>query len=292
MRTSRLLLLGLVLSPVVLLPQKKEDLQSIQRDVVQLDEHIKALQSSQDAKMAALQSILQQALEASSKTAQILAAFERDVSSKMNDQQSKLVATLGSKVDQMADDIRSLSTNMAELIRRFNKLDSTLADISNAIRTLPTPTPAPAVPTSAATPGPPAGMSAESSFQSAYRDYMGGKDELAQQEFADYLKYYDKTENAPSAQYYIGMIYYRGNQFDDAVKAFDAVLERYPENSRTQESLYQKALALSKASRRTEAGRVFQEYLRRYPHGDHVANAHQNLKSLGLEPARTGKKRD
>ena len=92
--------------------------------------------------MAALQSMVQQALETSNKMAQNLTTFERDVSSKLNDQQNKLgapVATMGSKVDQMSDDFRSVATNVADLVRRMGALDSKLADISSAIRTLSTP---------------------------------------------------------------------------------------------------------------------------------------------------------
>ena len=46
------------------------------------------------------------------------------------------VATLGTKVDQMADDFASVATNVADLVRRMNALDSKLGDISSAIRTL------------------------------------------------------------------------------------------------------------------------------------------------------------
>src|ERR1700722_16893738 len=101
---KRLFLIGLVLVPALMMGQKKEELQSIQRDVAQLQEQVKELQRSQDAKMTALQGMLQQAVDALNKVATGLTAMERDVSTKLNDQQSKLVtpvATLGTKVDQM-----------------------------------------------------------------------------------------------------------------------------------------------------------------------------------------------
>jgi TolA-binding protein len=294
---KRLLFLGLFLSPVVLMAQKKEELQSIQRDVAQMQEQIKQLQHSQDEKMSALQSLIQQALETSNKMAQNLTAFEKDVSSKLNDQQNKLgapVATMGSKVDQMSDDFRSVATNVADLVRRMGALDSKLADISSAIRTLSTPAAPPPQAAQSATPaGPPAGMSAETSFQSAFRDYMGGKDSLAMQEFNEYLKWFADTENGPGAEYYIGMLYSRAQQYDDAVKAFDAVLERWPENPRTPEALYYKAVSLMQGAHKTEAGKVFKEFIQRYPRSEHVTAAHQNLKSLGLESRTSvGKKRE
>ena len=49
--------------------------------------------------------------------------------------------------------------------------------------------------------------------------------------FLDYLKYYPNSENGPRAQYYIAEIYNRHDQFEDAAKAYDAVLERYAQQT-------------------------------------------------------------
>ena len=79
---------------------------------------MKQLQHSQDEKMAALQAMLQQAVDASTKVASGMTAMQKDMDTKLSDQQGKLVApvaTVGTKVDQMSDDFRSVSTNVAEL---------------------------------------------------------------------------------------------------------------------------------------------------------------------------------
>src|SRR6266403_2274237 len=60
-----LLTLLLALSPILLLGQKRDDILSIQRDVAQLQDQIKQLQSSQEQKMAALETLLKQTLEES-----------------------------------------------------------------------------------------------------------------------------------------------------------------------------------------------------------------------------------
>jgi TolA-binding protein len=292
---KRLLLMGLALAPALLMGQKKEELQSIQRDVAQLQEQVKELQRSQDAKIGQLQSMLQQAVDASNKVSTGLTAMEREVSAKLNEQQTKLVApvaTLGAKVDQMSDDFRSVATNVQDLVRRMGALDSKLADISSAIRTLSSPPPAP-VPAGGTAPqaGLPPGMSAETMWQNAFRDYSGGKQEIALTEFMDYVKNFPDTENAPNAQWYIGYMYFNAGQYDDAVKAFDAVL-KMPENPKTPEALYYKGVSLMKGERRTEAGTTFRDFLKRYPSNQHIANVHQHLRTLGLEPRATSKKRD
>jgi tol-pal system protein YbgF len=138
-------------------------------------------------------------------------------------------------------------------------------------------------------------MSADLMYQTAFRDYSTGKAELALTEFSEYLKYFPDTANAPNAQYYIGAIYYKGEQWDDAIKAFDAVLERFPENPKTPEALYYKAVSLQKNGRKTDAAREYNNYLRRYPRGEHAAAAQANLRSLGMassRPSSSSRKRE
>lgn len=290
MNGARLLFFGMALGPVLLLGQKKEEIQSVQRDVAQVEEQVKQLQHSQDEKMAALQALLQQAVDASNHAASGVTAMEKEVDTKLSQQQTSLVgpvATVGTKVDQLSDDVRALATSVAELTRRLGALDSKLSDISSAIRTLSAPPVAPPPPAGqAATPnGPPPGVSEESAYQNAYRDYNGGKFELAMDEFSKYLQYFpDKTDHGSAAQYYIGYMYYNAGQYDDAIKAFSAVLD-FPENSRTSEAMYYRAVSMMKNDQKSEAGAEFKAFLKKYPGSEHVAQAHANLRALGLEGA-------
>ena len=300
MNASRLAAFGFLLLPAFLSAQKRDDILSIQRDVAQLQDQVKQFQASQDQKMATLQSLIQQAIDASGKASAAMAGLERTVSDRLNDQQSKIqgpVVTLGTKVDQMSDDLRSVRENVAELSTRLANLDNKLADISSAVRTLSTPAVAPP-PAAGVAPGtavqaPPPGVSAESLWQNAFRDYSSGKDELAMNEFNDFIKYFPTSDNAPAAQYYVGMLYDRAKQYDDGAQAFDAVLERYSANPKTPDSLYMKGVELMKAGKRTNAGTEFKDFLDRYPSHSLARNAQQHLRELGLSatPAARGKKR-
>jgi TolA-binding protein len=273
-----------------MLPQNtKEQLQSMQRDVAQLQDQIRQLQKGQSDQVAALTALVQQSLDEVRKTNALAGGLQRSIDSKLTDLQTKLVgpvATVGSKVDQMADDFRSVQTNVAELTKSMRKMDEKLTDISTAVRTINTPVAPPTAAGSGAPP--PAGMSAETSFQTAFRDYQGKKDELAMQEFVEYLKYFDKTANAPLAQFYIGQIYDRANQFDDAAQAFDAVLTRYPENDKTPEAMYMKGVSLLKGNHKTDAGQVFKDFIEKYPSHTLVPRAKDHLKGLGLSSGRSG----
>lgn len=267
--------------------QRREDFIALQRDMASLQDEVKQLRKVQDEKLAALQALVQQALDASSKVSGSIGALQTSLTTTLTEQQSKVVApvaALGLKVDQMGDEFSKVRESVADLGAQLRRLDTKLEDVSAAVRTLNTPPPPPAAtpgsPTATQVEQPPA--SAEVMFDNARRDYTAKRDKLAMDGFVDFLKYYGTSENAHRAQYYIAEIYSRNDQFEDAAKAYDAVLERYPPNSFTPEALYYKAVNLSKAKKRNEAIDTFQEFIRDYPTSEHVPMARQNLRSLGV----------
>ena len=112
-------------------------------------------------------------------------------------------------------------------------------------------------------------------------------------EFGAFIAQFPTSENAPKAQYYQGVIYDRGEQYEDAVKAYDAVLERYPENPATRDALYGKAVALMKLDRKVEAKKEFNSFLEKYSTDDKAPQVKQYLKELNPASARpaNGKRR-
>jgi TolA-binding protein len=301
MKASRLLLLSITLMPAVLLGQKHDELVSIQRDVAQLEDQMKQLQKALDEKMAALTALVQQSIDLSNKTSAAMAAMQHNVEQKMGEQSTKLVApvaTLGTKVDEMSNDFRSVRENVAELVRRMNDMDGNVKDISSAVRSLAAPQ---AAPPPVVAPGAgntaqqvpdncPAGASADLLYTNALGDYNGKKDETALQEFAQYVKCYKQSANAPNAQYYVGQIYYRTQNWPDAVQAFDAVLEQFPKNSKTADAQYYKACALMNDHKKTDAAKEFRNFIATYSDSPKVKDARVHLRELGMDsPARRPK---
>jgi TolA-binding protein len=213
------------------------------------------------------------------------------------EQQGKLVQPInlmGNKVDQMSQSFGTLQTSVDELTRRLARQDEKLTEILNNVKTLNAP---PAAPPTVTVPGggtASAGASADVVYQNAYRDFSSGLNSLAMDEFHAFIMQFPMSENAPNAQYYMGVIYDRGEQYEDSVKAYDAVLERYQENPRTRDALYSKAVALMKLDRNVEAKKEFTAFLAKYSSDDKAAQAKQYLKELtgpARPPLNNGKKR-
>lgn len=287
----RRLLPVLLVCPSLTFAASKEIVE-LSRDVAILQEQMRALQRSQDEKLSAIQVLVQQALDAANKANTSVALLQSSLQQTSKDQQTKVVSTvtdMGAKMDSLSTDFSALRESVADISSRVGKLQQQMVDIGNAVRTIQTPAaPPPAIPNGpAAGPGgaasgsiPP--VSSETLYQNANRDRSGGKDDLALQEYNDYLKYYGNTDLAPNAQYYIAEIHFRQDQLDQALQEFDMVLEKYPDNNKTPDALYMKGATLVRTGKRTQGKQEFCELAKRFPSTDLANKARAQVKALGL----------
>lgn len=283
----------IIVTGLLLLPafgqSTKEQIKEVQRDIAMLHDDMRQMQTQHAEKLAAMQVLIQQSLDASVKASSAVTVLQNGLAERLGEQFKSMgggVASMSTKVDTLADEFRAVRDAIAELTARMGRLDQKVADVSNAIRTIQTPA---APPPGAGAPGgatPPASLpSAATLYDSAYRDYNGGKLDLAMQEFQEYLKYFDKTELAPNAQFYIGDIYLRTHDTDNAVKAFDAVLEHYSDNNKTTDARYMKAQALFQSGQRNASQKEYCEVILRYPDHPLAAKARSALRGMGLSGA-------
>ena len=302
MSLSRVAILLVALSPFAFGASK--EIMELQRDVAMLQDQVRNLQSSIDQKVAAIQALTQQTLDSVTRTNTAVAVMENRFNETMKQQQQSLngpVANVGQKLDQMSEDFRAVRESVLDMNTRMGKLDAKMADLQNLINTVRSapaaPPPAVGAPgepnSSQASSGPPAGMQASTTYTNAYSDYTAGKNDIAFQEFSDYLKYFGNTEFAPNAQFYIANIYYRKQDYANAMQAFDAVLEKFADNPKTAESHYLKGMCEMGLGRNDAAARDFRDVYARYVDADPevAAKAKARLKDLGLTVGATAVKR-
>ncbi len=274
-------------------PANKEMIE-LQRDVAQLQEQTRLLQQSIDTKMAQLQVLAQQSLDASNRANISVADLARSVQASGADigkQVLQPMAALSTRIDGMAQDLQSLQAGVADQSARMAKIQQQLVDLKNAMSTMPAPGSAPVTSGSAPPPSmPPVAdptappISASQLWQNAKRDMDSGNSDLALNEFQDYLKFYRTTDLAPNAQFNIGQIHYTQHKLDLAVKDFDQVLEAFPTNPKTPDAHYMKGRALIQLSQRNEAAREFTAVVTQFPSSAAAATSKAALKQLGMNP--------
>jgi tol-pal system protein YbgF len=211
-------------------------------------------------------------------------------------------ANSGARLDTMSTQVQALSDNLEEIKSRLGKLNQQLVDLQNAVQSMdakisaggsaapagsssPTPTaggtlsqPAgsSAIPTASAAP------SADTLYSNGYRDYTGGKYDLARQEFQDYLKYYGQTDLAANAQFYLGEIAYAQGKYDQAVNEYDKMFSSYPKSFKLAPAHFRKGMALIELGQKTAGVRELRDVIKRFPGTEEERRARAKLRELGV----------
>jgi len=259
--------------------QKKDQLVELQRDVFLLQDQIKALEKAQADRLQTIENQLATALTNQQTITASLAGLER----RLNEQSKSLTAPLASvasRMDGVAAEMTNVQTALSEIGATLRRMQAQLVDVSNAIKVLQSPPPAPSDPA-----GPPPGMTSDMLYQSALRARSSGQYELALQQFHDYLRFYPSTDLAANAQFYIGDLQHTLGQSEEALRSFDAVLEKYPDNKRTLDALYMKGLILAKSDPRAAANE-FRALIRKAPNSEQADKAREQLKRITAPPAK------
>jgi len=270
----------------------KEQLE-MQRDIAQMQDQLRTLQSTVDQKMTALQVLVQQALDAASKAntnvsvlnAGVTSTLERELKGALTP-----VAGLAAKVDNTNNDVAEVRNQVQDLNNSVNRIQQILTDMNNAIKVMQAPPPPAPTTAGGASPPPPA----DALFTGADRDEHGGKFDLAIQEYRDFIQYYPDNTNASRAQYNIAQIHYTQQKFDQAAADCDVVIEKYPDDTTvTPQAYFMKGMSL-KGTRPTEAIKTWRELIKKYPGTDSAGQAKEQLRALGVPvnpPAATAKRK-
>lgn len=213
-------------------------------------------------------------------------------------------AASGARLDTMGTQVQGLSDNVADLQARLGKLDQKLTDVQNTLQNVDSklassPAPAPGPPPSTMAPPPGGGAatqptisggpaptgpppaSADVLYSNALRDVNGKHYDLATQEFGDYLKYYGDTDLASNAQFYLGEIAFMQNQFQNALDAYNKVIENYPKSYKTAPARMRKGFCLAELGQKASAVRELRAVVRLYPGTDEAKRAAAKLKEMG-----------
>ena len=274
---------------------------AVAREIIELQTGVNQLiQGQQSMQMeitqnAAVQrTLIEQAMDAVNKLNTSMSAVQKTT--------QDFSAASGARLDTMGTQVQGLSDNVGDLQARMGKLDQKLTDIQNTLQNVdsklasPGPSPNSAPPTAMTGPsgtmptiapggpspsaaGPPA--SADVLYSNALRDINGKHYDLATQEFQDYLRFYGDTDLASNAQFYLGEVAFMQNQFQQALDAYNKVIENYPKSFKTASARMRKGLCLSELGQKASAVRELRAVIRLYPGTDEAKRAAAKLKEMG-----------
>jgi len=120
----------------------------------------------------------------------------------------------------------------------------------------------------------------EQSYRDAYTAYKGGDFEQAVKLFEAFLAKYPKSDLAQNAVYWMGEARFAQGKFDEAVLQFDRVIKEFPGSKKESNSLLRQGQAFEKMGDNRSARIIFQKLVTDYPHSAQARIASSRLKSL------------
>jgi tol-pal system protein YbgF len=266
----------------------KDTVVALQTQVQQLLDAVQRLQSTVDSKFGILQHLVEQTAD----NANRVTASMDELQKKINTESE---ATNG-KLDTTSGQIQSLNDSVDELKSRMGKLDKTIQDLQGQLQNVQNP-PATGMPgqsgsASTAGSGPggaPDGATGsgqapplQETYQAALRDYNTARYDVAAGEFHDILTYYPQDDLAGNAQFYIGEIAYKQNNYAEAVKNYNVVLENFSGSPKAPAAQLHKGQALIKSGKRDAGIRELRALIQRHPQTPEATQARALLNGMGV----------
>ena len=254
-----------------------KDMIQLQTQVQALQEQMARMQQSFDERMGVMRNLVEQTTDNVNKM-----SVSVDTLNKSLQQQN---ADAAGRLDQVSSQVQSLHDSVDELKARVAKLNKQLDDMSAGQQNV-----------NGNQPPPPGGAAniqappADVLYNNALRDYNAAKYQLAQQEFADYVKFYGNTDLAGNAQFYIADIEYRQGNYQQAVVEYDKVLEQYPGGNKAAAAQLKKGYALLELGQKDAGVKELQSLIARYPRAPEAAQAKDRLRKAGATPTAASRK--
>jgi tol-pal system protein YbgF len=248
-----------------------KDIIELQTQVTQLQQQMTQMKQSFDERMGIMRNLLEKNTDAANK---VSAAIE-GLDTLLNKQQTDRTA----QVDQISGQIQALNDTMDELKVRLAKLSKQFEDMQAAQQSMAAQQAQ--AQQQAQAPAP------DVLYNNALRDYNGGNNDLATQEFGDYIKFYPNTDLAGNAYFYLGEISYKAADYQKAVTNYDLVLQNFPSGTKAAASQLRKGFALIELGKQDEGAQELKHVIQRYPKTNEAIQAREKLRKIGAAPARS-----
>jgi tol-pal system protein YbgF len=252
------------------------DIIELQTEITQLQTQMTQMKQSFDERMGVMKNLLEQNTDVTNKVTIAITALQASINKQQEDRSGQ--------GDQLSGQIQSLNDTMDELKVRLTKLSKQLEDMQSAQQSMAaqqTQAQQQAQQQAQAMAQAPA---PDVLYNNALRDYNGGKNDLAIQEFSDYIKFYPDTDLAGNCYFYIAEMQYKTGDFQRAVANYDLVLQNFPGGNKAAAAELKKGFALIELGKEEEGTQELKRVIQRYPRTNEATQAKERLRKTGAPP--------
>jgi tol-pal system protein YbgF len=244
----------------------------LQTQVQQLQEQMTAMQRGFDERMGVMKNLVEQDTDAVNKATAALTTLQSTLQKQQGD--------AATHVDQLSGQIQSLNDTLDELKARLAKVSKQLEDMQSSQQSLAAQQATQQAQQQAAASAPPPDVL----YNNALRDYNGDKNDLATQEFSDYIKFYPNTDLAGNCYFYLGEIQFRQGNYQQAAQSYDQVLQNFPTGNKSASAQLKKGFSLIELGKQDDGVQELRHVIQRYPKSNEALQARERLKKLGVAP--------
>jgi tol-pal system protein YbgF len=252
-----------------------KDMVQLQTQVQQLQEQMTAMQRSFNERMGVMNNLVQQDTDAVNKAVAALNTLQTILQQQQNAQ--------GGKADQLSGQIQALNDTLDELKVRLAKVTKQLEDMQAAQQSIQAQQASQQAAQQAQAQAPPPDVL----YNNALRDYNGNKNDLATQEFSDYIKFYPNTDLAGNAYFYLGEIQFKQANYQQAAQSYDQVLQNFPSGSKAASAQLKKGFSLLELGKQDDGVNELKHLIQRYPHSPEALQARDRLRKAGVSTSTT-----
>ena len=245
----------------------------VSKEIIQLQTQVQALQdqmtqmqTSFNERMGVMKSLMDQNTDSMNKVAAAMTALQNSLQKQGSDN--------GAKVDQLSGQIQALNDSLDELKARLAKVTKQLEDMQAAQQSLAA---TQAAQQAAAQTPPPDVL-----YNNALRDYNAAKNDLATQEFSDYVKFYPNTDLAGNSYFYLAELAFKQGNYQEAVKNYEQVLQNFPTGNKAPSAELKKGFALLELGQNDDGIAALRHVIQRYPRSNEALQARERLRKLGV----------
>jgi len=262
-------MLLLCLSETPMWAANKEMVQ-LQTSVDDLKAQMTQMAQSFNERMGVMKNLLDQNTDSMNKAAAAITDLQTTLQKQQNDSTSH--------VDQLSGQIQALNDTLDELKVRLARVSKQLEDMQAAQQSLAAQQAQQTQQQQQLAQAPPPDVL----YANALRDYQGGKNDLATQEFSDYVKFYPNTDLAGNAYFYLADIEYKQGNYQQAANDYDKVLQNFPSGNKAASAQLKKGYALIELGQKDAGVAELRHVIQRYPRSPEASEARERLRKLGV----------
>jgi len=249
-----------------------KDIVELQTQVTQLQQQMTQMKQSFDERMGIMRNLLEQNTDATNKVTTAINGLQASLNKQQQDRSGQ--------GDQLSGQIQALNDTMDELKVRLTKLSKQLEDMQTAQQSMAAQQSQAQQQAQAIAQAP----APDVLYNNALRDYNGAKNDLASQEFNDYIKFYPNTDLAGNAYFYLAEIQFKAGDYQKAIANYDLVLQNFPSGNKAAAAQLKKGFALLELGKEDEGTVELKRVIQRYPRTNEAVQARERLRKVAPTP--------